>query len=133
MTESLTQEDQLTWARTVYGEARGEQRDGQLAVAFVPFNRAHMSGRTVAEECVRPSQFSCWNHDDPNRAQMLRLDAEDLAPYLMIIEQVLAGVEDPSHGATFYHTATSKPKWRIGHSPCARIGHHIFYRGIQPY
>ena len=133
MTESLTQEDQLTWARTVYGEARGEPRAGQLAVAFVPWNRAQISGRSVAAECLKPYQFSCWNHDDPNRVRMLALDANDLHAFLAIIDEVLMGVEDPSHGATFYHTTTSKPRWRLGHSPCARIGHHIFYRGIQPY
>ncbi len=133
MTEFLTHEDRVTWAKTVYGEARGEPRAGQLSVAFVPFNRAQLSGRTVARECLRPWQFSCWNPGDPNRAVIEAMSAEALTPFLALIDEVLEGVKDPSQGATFYHTTTSKPRWRTGHSPCARIGHHIFYKDIAPY
>lgn len=133
MTEALTQEDILTWARTVWGESRGESPQGQLAVAFVPYNRAQISGQSVATECRKSYQFSCWNARDPNRAYMLRLDANDLHAFLALIDQVLAGVEDPSQGATFYHVRGISPAWTYGQMPCARIGNHIFYRGITPY
>ena len=125
--------DQLTWAKTIYGEARGEPHEGRLAVAFVPYNRAQISGRTVAQECLRKLQFSCWNAKDPNRPILLRLQSKDLSDYFLLIDQVLAGILDPSHGATFYHTRAVSPSWSHGETPCARIGHHIFYRDIAPY
>jgi spore germination cell wall hydrolase CwlJ-like protein len=37
-----------------------------------------------------------------------------------------------TNGATHYHTDSlvPLPAWALGNSPCARIGHHLFYRGI---
>ena len=125
--------DQLTWAKTVFGEARGESQEGQLAVAFVPYNRAQISGRRVGQECLRPWQFSCWNSTDPNRPGLLALQKKDLTAYYLLIDQVLAGIFDPSHEATFYHTLAVSPPWSYGKTPCAQIGHHVFYRDIAPY
>ena len=62
-----------TLARTIYGEARGESRQGKIAVACVILNRVKrkkMCGwreingykvATVAATCLKPWQFSCWN------------------------------------------------------------------------
>src|SRR5688500_4029200 len=59
-----------TLARTLWGEARGEGRNGMQAVANVIMNRyklarsnsgyARQWGRTVAEVCRKKYQFSCW-------------------------------------------------------------------------
>lgn len=129
----VSREDRLTWARTIWGEARGEPILGQLAVAFVPYNRARISGRTVAQECLRPWQFSCWNKDDPNRVKMLAMTERDLWLYLGLVDSVLIEVADPSLGATFYHVRGLYPKWRLGHAPCVIVGHHVFFRNIAPY
>ncbi len=129
----ITNADKLIWARTIAGEARGESPRAQLSVAFVPFNRAQLSGRTVAKECLRPWQFSCWNRGDPNRAIIQALGAEALRAFLQHVEAVLAGVPDPTRGATFYHTRSILPSWAEGLAPCARIGRHVFYRDIAPY
>lgn len=129
----LSHDDRLTWARTIAGEARGESRRGQLAVAFVPFNRARLSGRSVAQECTRKWQFSCWNTDDPNRATILALQEHALVPFFSHILAILSGKADPSHRATFYHVLSIQPRWSIGHEPCAIIGGHRFYRNIAPY
>lgn len=52
-------------ARTIYGEARGEKTAGKKAVACVIMNRYKakkwFSGKTIAETCQKPWQFSCWN------------------------------------------------------------------------
>ncbi len=52
-------------ALTIYGEARGESIEGQIAVGCVIRNRA-IAGSTYKDICLEPNQFSCWNHDDPN-------------------------------------------------------------------
>ena len=130
---ALSSHARLIWARTVVGEARGESPKGQLAVAFVPWNRAQLSGRTVAQECLRPWQFSCWNKDDPNRAIILAMGAQALAPFLAHIDAVLEQAPDPSQHATFYHVFGLHPPWSIGHPSCAVIGAHRFYRNIAPY
>ena len=121
------------WARTIAGEARGESARGQLAVAFVPWNRARLSGRSVTQECLRSRQFSCWNSNDSNRALILALTEHDLLPFLHHIMAVIDGISDPSHGATFYHATSLHPSWSIGAPSCAIIGLHRFYRNIPPY
>ena len=133
MAHIISTQDKLTWARTIYGEARGEPHEGRLAVAFVSYNRAQISRRTVAQECLKRQQFSCWNPIDPNRSLLLRLQGKDLSDYFLLIDQVLAGIVDPSHGATFYHTLAVSPPWSHGETPCAQVGHHVFYRNIAPY
>ena len=132
-TLSITEHDRLTWARTVWGEARGESPSGQVAVAYVPWNRAHISGQTIGEECLKPFQFSCWNANDPNRVKMLALTLDDLPYFIALIGLIMDGEPDPSHGATFYHVVGLTPPWSHGRTPCASIGHHVFYRDIAPY
>ncbi len=55
-------------ARTIYGEARGENTASKKAVAWVIRNRveAPAYGRSYEEVVLRPYQFSCWNKNDPN-------------------------------------------------------------------
>ena len=74
-----------TLARTLYGEARGESRQGKIAVACVVLNRVKrkkMCGwrdingyrvATVAATCLKPWQFSCWNKNDPNRKIIIQV------------------------------------------------------------
>lgn len=54
---------------TVYAEARGEPREGQIAVANVIINRAlanksYWGGSSIAGVCRQPYQFECWNGKD---------------------------------------------------------------------
>lgn len=146
-----------TLARTVYGEARGEPDLGRLAVAYVPCNRAAIAARfvkahpehkrhplygdgTVASACRMPWQFSCWNENDPNRAELLALDLDSdaAAPCMAMARAALdETAPDPSNCATHYHTVASPwpdpdkrwpPKWADGKPPVATIGDHVFYR-----
>jgi len=54
-------------ALTIYGEARGEPIEGQVAVGCVIRNRVR-SGEYINYKaaCLAPLQFSCWNPTDPN-------------------------------------------------------------------
>jgi N-acetylmuramoyl-L-alanine amidase len=125
-----------TLARTLWGEARGEGREGMMAVASVILNRAAKPGwwgRSVAEVCLRPRQFSCWLADDPNRAKLEKVDERDAQFRLaqQIAEQALGGgLPDYTFGATHYHAVDIAPAWAKGHTPCVVIGRHAFYNDI---
>jgi spore germination cell wall hydrolase CwlJ-like protein len=134
--QTLDEVDVLT--RTVYGEARGESEDGQAAVAWVIRNRVakgrRYMGKTIKEVCLQPSQFSCWNSNDPNRNLLLRLNANS-EPYKnirKIVEQVLNGTRtDNTQGSTHYHTSRVKPNWANDKIPVVTIGNHLFYNNID--
>jgi len=121
-------------ARTLWGEARGEPYAGKLAVAWVIRNRArnkHRKETTLAGVCTEPSQFSCWNFDDPNRAKMEAIDYSD--PHFCeclraALEVMHAPMEaDPTHGAEYYHANWVDPYWARGKTATATIGGHKFY------
>ncbi|WP_341703854.1 cell wall hydrolase [Ferrovibrio sp.] len=123
-------------ARTLWGEARGEGAAGMQAVACVILNRAARPGwwgRSVAEICLKPWQFSCWLPDDPNRAKLEAVTGDDpaFAEARRIAGAALGGtLADYSFGATHYHTVSTAPGWARGRTPCAVIGRHAFYNDI---
>ncbi len=126
-------------ARTIWGEARGDGVPGMQAVAAVILNRVHIAqnsgraywwGKDIITVCTKPYQFSCWNADDPNRAQLLAVTTQDntFRQALQIARQALAGqLIDPTNGATHYHTLTIKPSWSENKLPNCLIKSHIFY------
>ncbi|MBQ0946385.1 cell wall hydrolase [Ideonella sp. 4Y16] len=139
-------------ARTLYGEARGEGELGMEAVAHVVFNRVEARswwGRDVIGVCRKPWQFSCWNANDPNATRLLTLNASD--PFFAAASRVAARVHaaqrmgtrlrvdaaaglrgDITFGATHYYAPArvARPRWAAHLQPCARIGHHHFFRGV---
>ncbi|WP_217705670.1 cell wall hydrolase [Peristeroidobacter soli] len=129
-------------AKTMWGEARGEGAEGMSAVAHVVLNRVARQtywGKTVAAVCLRPYQFSCWNTDDPNRSQLLKLTSANgiyslalqLAQQLRDLDPTERARQDTTSGATHYHARTiTPPRWARGRTPCARIRNHLFYRDI---
>ncbi|MDH0863335.1 cell wall hydrolase [Mitsuaria sp. GD03876] len=142
-------DEQLVLARTLWGEARGEGEAGMYAVGRVILNRwrsGYRGCRTVSQVCLDPSQFSCWNANDPNRAQMLRLDpalsqdenfktALDVATFALSQPSRDGTVPDPTLGARHYVATTLpsalRPDWLLDKHPCAVIGRHEFYNNIR--
>lgn len=123
-------------ARTIYGEARGETTEGQLAVGLVILNRYRsnkwFSGNTITETCLKAKQFSCWNPDDPNCEKIKTAGEKELKKYWKMAESLLkGGVADITNGATHYHTKQIKPSWAKGKIPIAEIGNHLFYKNID--
>jgi hypothetical protein len=133
--------DHEIMAKTLWGEARGESTEGQIAAAFVMRNRAErveFAGRlvgsdgAVAKICLAPWQFSCWNTDDPNRGQMLKLAPAEYSKQYDIAGDVLESViQDPTNGADYYHNRFMQPypAWAAVYKQTAVIGNHIFYDG----
>lgn len=128
-------------ARTIWGEARGEGPLGMENVASTILNRVKFAqarggywwGNTIAEVCLEPWQFSCWNADDPNRVKMEMVDASDPAfrVALGIASKAANGhLADRTGGATHYHTRAVRPAWRASGQHTASLGAHEFYKGI---
>lgn len=134
-------------ARTVWGEARGEGLAGMEAVAAVVLHRVakararrartghdHWWGGDVAEVCLKPWQFSCWNPADPNRAKLLVVTEAN--PAFRVAKRVairaVGGVlRDRVRGAMHYHASNVLPAWARGRKAVVVIGHHLFYRDID--
>lgn len=130
-------------ALTIYGEARGEPVEGQVAVGWVIKNRAAKRMQTIQEVCLAPAQFSCWWGDDVNalrvrdRARRVLLgevpaDARWLA-ILQVAHQVLVGaIADPTAGSDHYLTTalyeSDPPAWAKTMPVVAVIGRHTFLR-----
>lgn len=124
-------------ARTVWAEARGETREGRIAVAWNIKNRALKSpaGRwpnTIAKVCRQPMQYSCWNKNDPNRSKLVAVTVADplFAECLEIAQGVIDNkIPDPTKGCDHYH-AIGHPipeLRRKGIKPDLQIGNHLFY------
>lgn len=149
--------DMDVWAKTLYGEARGEPDSGKEAVAFVILNRAKMAshaglllGRAgaIAAVCLEPWQFSCWNASDPNRALLLSASPSKVAAERAIVDRVVSGhIVDPTNGADHYHTIDAPswasswpPDWALDNPPngatamkeVANFGGHVFYNSRLP-
>jgi spore germination cell wall hydrolase CwlJ-like protein len=140
----LTPEDIHLATLTLWGEARGEPREGKIAVAWVMRNRAEWQGKTwwgdslgaVCTYC-RPGskwhQFSCWNEDGPNLERMKALSKSDPAyqDLFHIVQQVMLGAyPDPTGGATHYKVVGTKASWDKACDGVGGIilGHHIFFK-----
>ena len=76
-------------ALTIYGEARGELIEGQVAVAAVIRNRVNTRKQTYKDICLEPKQFSCWNEFDPNYPILSGLADKMLAPGGLVPEPIL--------------------------------------------
>ena len=120
-------------ARTIYGEARSENRAGREAVAIVILNRvaAGQWRPTVKGVCLQDKQFSCWNANDPNRAKALAANAGNSA-YMACIDvaaAALSGQLGNLNGANHYHTNGVTPYWSASMQQVASIGDHKFFVG----
>lgn len=126
-------------ARTIFGEARGEGKQGMQAVANTIMNRVAKKawyGLTPYEVCHKPWQFSCWNEADPN-CQIIN-DVDQTIPVfcdaLQIAANAVSGsLDDITNRATHYYDRRmpTPPSWADGKDPCASIGHHLFFNNIS--
>ena len=135
-----TAQDCLTLAKTIWGEARGEDWLGQLQVGHVVINRLKAGkwyGRTITEVCLKPFQFSCWNANDPNRPKLDDLTLSDPTFQLAMCAalKVIQGLAfECSYSAVthYYREGTPVPNWAKGKRVDFRIGNHVFHSDIDP-
>lgn len=130
----LTDRQRDTIVRTVLGEAANQSREGQAAVAWVIKNRAQ-SGQfgtnDPAQIARQPWQFSANNPLGQGGNTVGRTARPSSSTYQRaqrIVDAVFNDeVDDPTGGATYYHTANSNPGWDNSMYRTAQIGAHVFY------
>lgn len=129
-----TAPDRDTYIKTVWGEARGEPVEGQIAVAYVVKTRALWYpptwwGMGVRGVCLAKKQFSCWNLDDPNYEKLKALQSDDpeYQKIAAVVDQVINGeVANPAPDATHYREVGVTADWSVGHEGI-KIGRHLFF------
>ncbi len=137
-------DDKQILALTIYGEARGEGREGMIAVGSVILERVEhrgWDGDTIQEVCLMPWQFSCFLPADPNFIA-LKLMAQNFAAQheksrsLQNCYAVASGLLDGTiertpeiaeHHVCQYCTQAVKPDWKSKMTLVATVGHHEFY------
>lgn len=129
-----------TVAQTLWGEARGEGREGMAAVACVIGNRLarNMRGKTsLTAVCLDKYQFSCWNPNDPNLSRLDRVRRNPDESYRIARElatQLIDGqLDDMTSGATHYYADSLRtpPYWAVGLRPCFTLGRHVFFNNVK--
>ncbi len=122
-------------ARTIYGEARGELfRYGiasLVAIANVVLNRFTKNfASTIADVCLAPYQFSCWNEHDVNynKIKNVTTDCCVFRTCKEVAVNVLSGKwPDLTDGCDHYHHKAVKPAWAMYLEPKRVFGSHYFY------
>ena len=120
-------------ALNIYHEARGENIEGQLAVAQVTLNRVKDPNfpdsicQVVYERTNKVCQFS-WvcvkkSQYPTNREQYAQI--KKLADSILRGEKKHARIE--YRNAVYYHADWVSPNWMAEKKEVARIGRHIFY------
>lgn len=138
-------------ARTLWGEARGEDRQGREMVANVVMNRVNLDlghdgkpdwwGEGVVAVCLKPWQFSCWLPNDANRKKLMAVTEADsvFRECVEIARQAIAGnLPDRTGGATHYlniplvlKAGGKLPTWATdAKKHTADHGGHAFFRVI---
>jgi N-acetylmuramoyl-L-alanine amidase len=131
----MTASDWDTFARTLYGEARGEPFPSQVGVAWVILNRVKLQawyGKNITEVCLKPYQFSCWLGSDPNLPILKAATPESPAFRRALGIAALAesgDLPDPTGGAVnYYADSIPPPDWVAKMTFTVQLGHHLFYK-----
>lgn len=135
----MTDYDLDIFARTLYGEARGEYAQcgpaAFIAVANVIINRLKRGkkyGKTLTDVCLKPKQFSCWNKNDPNRVLIQGEGLQEVPLFKLcqcVAQKVAKGLwPDLTRKSDHYHATSCTPYWAKADKVRFRLGHHIFYK-----
>lgn len=120
-------------AEALYFEARGETRQGQMAVAEVILNRVD-SKRYPDTVCAVVGQgehrrHACQFSYRCDGLPETMAETRALSRVQDVARQMLGGYERAlTKGATHYHTTAVRPGWSRRLTRVARIGDHLFYR-----
>jgi len=134
----LADDEMLCLTQAIYHEARGESRDGQLAVANVIINRA-MSKKYPSTICGVVFQnadkgrykcqftFACDGRSDMGRERTAWNRSAKMAreAFREFQQGERPGVVPNS--VLFYHTTAVAPRWSHTFQRVAAIGSHVFY------
>ena len=125
-----------TFARTLWGEARGTGLAGMSHVADVIMNRMDHPrwwGRDIISVCRAPYQFSCWNQNDPNYPKLLTVTESDPTFSIAVTVAMKAAYRklvDVTDGADSYYAISlhQPPYWAKRATRTYSDGWHVFLR-----
>ena len=133
--------DKQIAAITTYCEASNQQQETRRCVMHTFFNRMRLNparyGRTVAAVCLKRYQYSEWNADAVDNANLERgANAPDGDPIMLecaaLFDEAESGGIDPTGGAThYYDTSIAPPAWTIGAVRTNQSGSIIFYKDVK--
>jgi spore germination cell wall hydrolase CwlJ-like protein len=134
----LAEGEKLCLAQAIYHEARGESREGQLAVANVIINRA-MSKKYPSTICGVVFQnadkgrykcqftFACDGRSDMGRERSAWNRSLKMAEDAFYEFQRGERPGIVPNSVLFYHTTAVAPRWSHTFNRVAAIGSHVFY------
>ena len=134
----LAEGEKLCLAQAIYHEARGESREGQLAVANVIINRA-MSKKYPSTICGVVFQnadqgrykcqftFACDGRSDMGRERTAWNRSLQMAEDAFYEYQRGERPGIVPNSVMFYHTTAVAPRWSHKFKRVAAIGAHVFY------
>src|SRR5258708_2781286 len=143
----MSHSDYFMLALCLWREARGEGKDGQIAVACVVRNRVHKRMSSYYVEVVKPLQFSSITDKgvQDKTGGYLRKPDPQLSLYPNSLDtawkqcQEMAEVvcdvtiQDITNGATLYYADSIPfpPSWdKSKLIQTSKIGHHTFFREL---
>ena len=129
MTEA---EELLVFAKTVWGEARGEDLQGAIGVAYTIKHRTERDRwpNNYVDVCLQPWQFSVWNPNDPNLKKMIGLPLKSKGfqrAVFVVLGVTLGLLPDPTKGSDHYHHKSLSPYWAAHMTETVELGSHVFY------
>lgn len=133
-------------ALTIFGEARGEPIEGQIAVGCVVRNRLRNNPskyQSYHDVIFERLQFSCWNTNDPNYPRLLGIaqkltDNRDVGErqwkQCLWVAQGIVNVDvlDNTKSSLNYITrnlwnSNDKPTWAKNADINTEKGNHVFF------
>ncbi len=126
----------LCLSMNIYMEARGENFQGQVAVAQVTLNRAGRHMSQVCDVVAAKDQFS-WTKGKLIRRHgklILLKKYEPKEEKAWKMAQIITSIvvkgytQNIVYGARFYHADYVHPYWASQMRLVNVIGHHLFYR-----
>jgi hypothetical protein len=117
-------------AKTLYAESRGEQLKGIQAVATVIYNRAKGDTSKMAQVCLKPKAFSCWNDvndiviKEPKIYKICEKIANDMLSKTFICYPFI-NIKPTNYLTVSLYSSSKCPNWARGQKG-EIIGNHIF-------
>lgn len=119
--------DHEVLTKTIYEEARGEPEEGQEWVGHVINNRSKQRGLSIADVCLQPYQFECWNGRSPSNMQIREPGRYKIAE--RIARDVMNRSYDPTGGCDHYNNPKKEnADWVRNVQFVKKIGDHHFYK-----
>lgn len=126
----VTEEQAYCLALNDYYEARGEDIEGRVAVAFVVINRlaSRLYPQTICEIVFQQRDGKCafsWACDRyPIREEVAWRESLAFSDRFLKSYRTM---QDPTDGAVHYHEESITPYWAKQYDYNVVIGDHVFY------